>query len=226
MSSLVARISYIDIRRAAIFLFGTIAIMAVMGIWAAAFDPGNPWFDLDSEVHLRWPLDQTTIAFPALWSGLLLVWAGLVWLAAATLVAERLTRLLVGALGVFLLFMSLDEMLTWHEHLQYWTGIRWWVLYAPLVLLMAVVVLTLMYRLWRIDRLATMILVAACAAWGFAQILELIQWRGEVKIPEYVLLMVPEELGEATGSILFGLAGVSVVKTLQAGRSPNASDPM
>ena len=207
MSSLVARIDRIDIRRAGIILFGGVAIMAVMGLWAVNFDPGNPWFDLDAEVHPRWPLEQTTIAIPAVWSSLLLVWAAVVWLAASTLVVRRLTRLLFAALGFFLFFMAADELVTIHEHLRRWLGIDrrvgpiWMILYAPPVALMAVVVLIILFRLWRVDRRAVVLLVAACAAWGFAQLLELIQWHGEVPIPEYVLLMVPEELGEAAGSI-------------------------
>lgn len=231
MSKIVALVARVDIPRAGILLFASIGIMAAVGVWAVALDTGNPWFDLDSEMRLRWPLYHTTIAAPAVWSALLLAGASVTWLAAASLVRSRLERLLMGGFGLFLLFMAGDEVVTLHEHFQHWLRTDWMALYAAPVALMGLLVLALLVRLWRIDRGAFVLLLVGCAAWGLAQYLELIQWEGEpqygdTKVPMYAWMMVTEELGEATGSALFGLASISAVKALlRSGSAATAAGP-
>lgn len=226
-ATLVDRVSRLDVRRTGLVLFAVTGVMAVMGILAAAFADGDPWFDLDSEVRLRWPLTQTTVAFPAAWSGLVLLGAALAWVAAAILATTRMARILSATFALFLVLMAGDEVAAVHERLQGWTRIDWMVLYAPLVALMAVVTLGLLRHAWRLDRTAFALLLAGCASWGCAQFLELVQWDGdfetEVKVPTYLWLMVPEELLEVSGSILFALAGLRVVHVLRPRGRPDTA---
>jgi hypothetical protein len=220
-TSLIAFGERVDPRRLAWVLFGSIGIMALVGILTEVAAPGNPWSDLDSEIHLQLPLTASTIAFPALWSGLILLGAALFWWGVAARATIRVDRVLAGSFGSFMVLMALDELVTIHEHLQYWTHIDWMELYAPLVLLMGLATLALMVRLWPMDRTATLLMIGGGAAWAFAQFLELIQWDGDLaaehKVPAYVLLMIPEELLEASGSALFCLAGARAIRAIRAG---------
>jgi hypothetical protein len=52
-------------------------------------------------------------------------------------------------------------------------------------------------------------MIAGAMAWMASQVLELLQWRGDTKTAEYLALMVPEELLEMTGSLLFLMAVLS-----------------
>jgi hypothetical protein len=207
-----------DVRRVGLVLLGTVGVMGVIGVLAAALDPGNLWLDLDSEVAFRWPIEQTTVALPALWSGLLLLGSAVLWLTVARAWSPRSSRVLAGALATVLLFMSVEEVFQLHERLEFRLGIDWQVLYAPVALFAALVALALLVRMRRIAPSATVLLFLGCATWIASQALEPLEWHGDREVSYYVLLMVPEELGEAVGSILIALAAVSLVKAIMATR--------
>lgn len=174
--------------------FGVVAALGFLGALTAHHDVHSRWFDLDGEYNL-----------PALWSSVLLLAAG----GLAALVARRPGWRVVAGLGLLFGFMGFDEAVAIHERLEALTGIDWEVLYAPVVAVGAVAWLTV----WRRARSvvwARSALVAGSAAWAVAQFLEKVQWHGDVQAAHYELMMVPEELLEMTGSLLF-LAGVVLV---------------
>lgn len=218
VSRFVAWIARIQLRPLLIFLAVGIALMAVMGIGALILDRGNPWFDLDSEIAIAWPITQTTIALPALWSGLLLIAAAAAWIGAWSVWPHDRARPLILIIALFFVLMSGDELAGLHERLEKRLGVDWQVLYALPVALMAIATITVLVRMRRFERRGATVLLLGCGAWAISQILEFVQWRGDEEIAIYVYLMVPEELLEATGSALFLVSGILLVKALVAAR--------
>ncbi len=174
-------------------LVGGLAVVVFVGLLGIVHVAGIPhtWIvDLDAEFNV-----------PALWSGGLL-------LLAATLSIElrHHTRLRpVMALAGLFAFMGLDEIMTIHEHLQSWTGVRWELLYAPVVAL-AALGCTLAWPRLRDTPWARAALATGALFWAAAQLLEWAQWEGGVPVPSYDVLMVCEEVGEMIGSLLFIVA--------------------
>lgn len=174
-------------------LIGGLAVIVILGILGIVHVSGvaHTWIvDLDAEFNV-----------PALWSGGLLLTAAL--LAIELRHHERLRPVmgLAGLLG----FMGIDEIATLHEHLERWSGVRWELLYVPLVALAALAVGVSWTRLgdtpWARPALA-----AGAACWVGAQALELAAWDGTTPVAAYDLLMVTEELGEMVGSLMFVVA--------------------
>jgi len=129
--------------------------------------------------------------------------------------------------ALFLLLMGLDETLMLHERLESWTGVRWQYLYAPVVAVAGIG--WLRSALLARDLGGLGLLVGGAAAWGISQVLELFQWSGEeltmeeyeerLRDADYLRLMVPEEILEMVGSLLFLLAGLVLLRALYQGAS-------
>lgn len=175
-----------------------VAALGFLGALTAHHDVHSRWFDLDGEYNV-----------PALWSSLLLLAAG----GLAALVARRPRWRVVAGLAVLFAFMGLDEAVAVHERLEALTGVDWEILYVPVVAVGAAA----WFVVWRRARpvaWARTALVAGSAVWLVAQLLEKVQWHGDVKAAHYNLMMVPEELLEMTGSLLFLAAMVLVARSL------------
>lgn len=223
VSRLVVWLARVPLRPLVILLAVGIGLMAVMGIGAVLLDRGNLWFDLDSEIEFAWPITDSTMALPALWSGLLLIGAAVAWLAVWRTWPRDRSRPLVLVMSLFFLLVSGDELAFLHERLEKRLGIDWQVLYALPVLLMVIALVVVGVRSRRIDPRASRLLLTAIGAWAVSQVLELVQWRGDEQVGLYVPLMVIEELLEAVGSGLFLVAGLMLVKALVDG-DPRAGD--
>ncbi len=175
---------------------GVVAALGVLGAVTAHHDLSSRWFDLDGEYNV-----------PAAWSAGLLVAAG----ALAAVVGRRPAWRAATGLAVLFAFMGLDEAVAIHERLEALTGIDWQLLYVPVVLVGGVAWLAL----WRRGRTVARFrpaLAAGSAAWFVAQVLEKVQWHGDVKAAHYDLMMVLEELLEMTGSLLFLIAVLLVAR--------------
>jgi hypothetical protein len=174
-----------------IVLTGVTLLVAVLGAWQR--HAGGPsLFTLDAEANV-----------PALWSGFLLLLAAV----AAVRVARADRR--GGAwpwwpLAVLFFFMAADEVAGLHEELERQTGVDWQLLYLPLIAGGGAAALGALVRLREQPALAARFL-AACAAWGLAQVLEALQWHGAQRAAGYGEMMVAEETLEMIGSLVFAL---------------------
>ncbi len=146
------------------------------------------------------------LGFPALWSGLLLAANGVLFL-----LLRRELGVWARVLGVLLLLLAGDEVVLLHERLELAAGVDWQVLYAPVGLLGLVCVLALARPVWRFRPAAMLSVGAGLACYGLSQLLEAVQWRGEVQVPGYVYMMIREEVLEMSGSLLV-LVGVLLVR--------------
>jgi len=170
-----------------------VAVFAVAGARVAiTVGYGGIW-DLDREYTL-----------PAAFSALLLVAAAI---AALEVGRQRVYGIHRGAylLAALFFFMGLDEVFSFHERLESATAVDWETLYAPLIFVCGIAWL-LVVRALRSFRLAQVVMALGGAAWLVAQILEKIQWDGDVKVDGYLALMFAEEILEMTGSALFLIA--------------------
>lgn len=212
MDRIAAFLRGLDLRATAAVLFGSIAIVGLVGIVTRLVDPGNPWFDLDSELDLLWPPGIASVALPAVWSSLLFAFAGLSWIAVGW--ARRRDRkwLAAGVFGAVLLFLAADELFSIHERIEHGSGLDWQLLYLPIAALAAGLLLALAWWTRHEARGAAAMLIVAGASWMASFVLELLQWRGDEQIGIYPLLMVPEELLELTGTALCILAAITVLQ--------------
>jgi hypothetical protein len=182
-----------------------IVLVGVLG-WLHVRDPAHfSAFDLDAERTV-----------PAMFSAALLGAGAAVAIVLAYL--DRRSRWLWCLFSAFLAIGSLDELLAFHERLQYKTGIDWGFFYLPVLLVAGWGFLVLLYRLRPRER---RLLVLGTGAWGLSQVIEKIQWFGAFGTPNfpstYARLMVTEELLEMAGSLLFLLACLTVVERVQDG---------
>ena len=158
-------------------------------------------FNLDREI---WRL-----GIGAAWSTLLLLGAG----AAGFLAADALGSRAVGALAAFLVFMAIDESAGLHEKLEVATDVDWQLLYLPVVAVGGVAFLLVVRRVHAEGmREPLLLLCGGAAAWLFATVLETVQWDGDRKVDGYYFLSIVEEVAEMTGSLLFGLAMLALVR--------------
>jgi hypothetical protein len=131
---------------------------------------------------------------------------------------DRRSRWLWCLLSAILAVASLDELLAFHERLQYRTGVDWGFLYLPVVLAAGVGFLVLLTRLRHRER---RLMLLGVGAWGLSQVLEKIEWFGAFGTPNfpstYARLMITEELLEMTGSLLFLIACLTVLERFQDG---------
>jgi hypothetical protein len=129
--------------------------------------------------------------------------------AATTALAVRAGRYTRPAIvvAVVLAGMALDEWFALHEAFERNAGLDWITLYLPIVAVAGVCGLLLIRSLGR--TWPALLLLAGGLAWGLAFVLEDLQWTAEDEMHEhYHLLMVPEELLEIGGSLLFTAAAV------------------
>ena len=149
--------------------------------------------------------------FPAYFSAAVLVVSAFLTLVLATTwpARSRARRLFVG-LALFLAFFSLDELLSFHERLESFTGIDWQKLYLPVGALGALIGLGVLIEVRR-DLKVVATLLAAGTAWFVAQAFEAIQWKGDKLVVPW--LIYPEELLEMTGSALFGVAMLMALRS-------------
>jgi hypothetical protein len=208
--------------RCALWAAAGIAALGVVGAAHATDLVSLPLFDLDKEGTV-----------PQAYSGgLLLVGAAAAYLAAQA-GAPRRALLLIGAV---LVFMSFDEVFRIHEAIDAAVDFDWQVLYLP-ILVAAVVGWIGVERLVRGQRVTHALWIAGAACWAAAQILELLQWDGVVRpgsidgaaltaaeVEEvlgqtsYLVKMIPEELLEMTGSLMFAFVLARLAAGYAGGR--------
>jgi hypothetical protein len=211
-------------RRTIIAITAATVAMLALATAVTVLDSGeHPWLGLDGEHALHWPPGGSSIVVPTLWSGVLLALAGLGWLAISSRWPDRSRWWLPASLGVFLIFVAIDDNLFVHERLEFRLGIDWQTLYAPVIALMAAVLLLMLRRLYAIDPGAMVLLLAGSSLAAGAQLLEWLQWDGDERAANYVLMMVPEEIAETIAALLLGLAAVRCAWAL-ASREPPKPD--
>ena len=108
-------------------------------------------------------------------------------------------------------FMAADEMFMVHERVQLVFGVRWEVLYSPLLLGGAVCALLCLLAVQE-DRSAVALLLVGGTCWAVAQVLEDVQWVGPVEAAVhhrlYLPLMVAEETLEMLGTVALLVLGL------------------
>jgi hypothetical protein len=207
-----------------------IAVLGVLGGLEQGTSARLGMFDLDVE-------GTVSTAFSSL---LLFVAAGMAYLLASVPFDPFPERLATLALAGVLWFMGIDEGIRLHEEVDAAVGLDWQLLYAPAVVLAA-------WAGWRVWGLLDRIgagrgaLLGGAAAWVLSQLLELVQFEGELRpgiidaehlsdaeFAEatrelwYVLASTSEEVLEMGGSLLFGLALLLALRRI-AGRQPPAT---
>jgi hypothetical protein len=194
-------------------LFQAACIVTLGGLGAAdGLFGGLGAFDLNKEATV-----------PAAVSYLLLAWAAIL----ATLLSAPHDRrgsrdLVLVGMALMFAFMAVDEASGVHERVDDWSerslGIQWQVAYAPLLLGGAAVWLGTLRRL-RSSDLAPRLFVLGAAAWVTSQLTDVMSNRGFGELA-YPALVVPEEMLEMTGSALFGLALLIVLRQVHLGAEP------
>jgi hypothetical protein len=200
------RLAQVPPSRVALAGGAAIAAFAVLGAAYAEAKEGGPvpsWFRI-LPVGLNGEL-----TLPALFSGLLLLAAGLLALRAGEVVEPGRRFVPLSLLGALFVYMSVDEVVGIHEQLEHVVHLAWWKFYAPLALVGGVAALLVLRRVW--DRTTVRAaLVGGGACWLVAQLIETQQYRGEELVHRWTIL--PEEILEMTGSLLFVLAMLLLIQ--------------
>jgi hypothetical protein len=198
-------------------------VLGVVGTAHATGLVSVPLFDLDKE---------GTVA-QAYSGGLLLLAAGAAYVAAQSGAPARRALLMIA--GV-LVYMSFDEVFRIHEAIDAAVDFDWQVLYLP-ILAVAVGGWLGVERILRGRRVEHALWIGGAACWGVAQLLEMLQWDGVVRPgsidgaelsaaevehalsqASYLLKMLPEELLEMSGSLMFAFV-LARLAARYAGRS-------
>jgi len=173
--------------------------IVAIGVLGADYgqDPSRIW-DLGKEHNL-----------PSAFSALLLCAAA--GLAIALAQADRRVGTHSRLVGLFFLWMALDEFLAVHERPEDITGIAWPVFWFPVLVVGVILGLRLLEVL---DGPAVVLLVAGAACWACAPVLDVVQEglteRG-TGLFEFVL--AAEELAELCGSLLFIAALLTALRS-------------
>jgi 4-amino-4-deoxy-L-arabinose transferase-like glycosyltransferase len=194
--------------RAAIYAGAGILVIWLIGVAHAIDAVSLPIFDLDKEGTI-----------PQAYTGLLLLAAAAAAYVAARCGAPPRRALLI--LAAVLVYMSFDEVFRIHETLDSELDFDWQVLYLPIVALALVGWLGVQGEI-RGSRGARALWIGGAACWLVAQVLEVSQWHGHVRPgsihgeglsgaelehelsrPSYLVKMLPEELLETCGSLMF-----------------------
>jgi hypothetical protein len=173
------------------------AVIGALGVLRAHGDLPR-LFDLEAEATI-----------PAVWSGMVLMGAAALaglsfWVCEPA--ARRWTSL---ALAILFAYMSLDELLSFHERLEDLFQLDWQIIYIPVgvAAALAAAFWALAVRKTPVLRPALAWFGLGAAAWFVAQVLERFEWNGaDVRVRGYVWMMVPEEILEAGGACAFLLA--------------------
>ncbi len=212
--------------RVAIYAGAGILVIWLLGVAHATDVVSLPIFDLDKEGTI-----------PQAYSGLLLAVAATAAFVAARCGAPPRRALLM--LAAVFVYMSFDEVFRIHEALDSELDFDWQVLYLPIVAL-ALVGWLGVHRAIRGSRGARALWIGGAACWVVAQALEVTQWHGHVRPgsingeglsgaelehelsrPSYLLKMLPEELLEMTGSLMFAIVLAQLARhwmDIRAGR--------
>jgi hypothetical protein len=182
-----------------------------------------PLFDLDKEGTV-----------PQAYSGLLLLAAtGAAYVAARSGAPAGRALLLIAAV---LVYMSFDEVFRLHEEIDALVEFDWQVLYVP-ILVVALVGWVGVERVLRGRRVDHGLWIGGAGCWVVAQALEAFQWSGHVRPgsingkelsdvqldhelsqASYIVKMIPEEILEMGGSLLFAVV-LARLAARYAGRS-------
>lgn len=154
------------------------------------------WYGPSTATNLRWDGEHRTYAY---FSGILLGVGGYLTILHGALFAER-TRRALFVFGVFLAFLGVDEMVSLHERMED-TGYDWQIVYAPIFAAGAVGGFMVLRS---VPRRSQAVLVVAGLCWVISQLLELLQWDGDVLA--HPALQMYEEVLEALGSTLYSVA--------------------
>lgn len=205
-SSLLARLERVPPWTAAVAGGVGILLFAVLGGAYALARDGGPvptWYRaLPVGLNGEWTL-------PALYSALLLLFAGLLGFRASAAVARSGRFAPLVALGGLFSFMSLDEVLALHERVENLVDLAWWKVYAPVAVAAGLCVLLVLVRV-RDHRLARSALLAGGCCWLVAQAIETQQYDGARLVHRWTIL--PEEVLEMTGSLMFVLAMLLIAR--------------
>jgi hypothetical protein len=181
---------------------------------ALVFLVGIAFFGIMGELHnddipSEFYLDREGV-LPAQFSAAILIAAGVLLILARNVLAysSRRTWLL---LGLFLLFMSLDEWRVIHENLEKSIGVDWQLLYIPIVIPAGIAWCVVLRDLWRNLPGAAVVFASGAVCWVVAQALEDVQW-GEGDILIHPGLVPPEEMLEMGGSALFAIAALMAIR--------------
>ena len=216
-------------KRAAIFGAVGILVIWLVGVAHATDLVSVPIFDLDKEGTI-----------PQAYSGLLLIAAAAAAFVAARVGAPPRRALLI--LAAVLIYMSFDEVFRIHETLDSELNVDWQLLYLPIVAL-ALIGWIGVEREIRDRRTDRALWIGAAACWVIAQALEVWQWHGhlrpgtihgeglsgtalehELSRPSYLLKMLPEELLETCGSLLFAVVLARLAQRYADSRNERRAD--
>ena len=215
--------------RAAIYGAVGMLVIWLAGVAHATDVVSQPIFDLDKEGTI-----------PQAYSGLLLLVAATAAYVAARSGAPPRRALLV--LAAVLVYMSFDEVFRIHETLDSELNMDWQVLYLPIVAV-ALIGWIGVGRELRDRRADRALWIGAAACWAIAQALEVWQWHGhlrpgtihgeglsgaalehELSRPSYLLKMLPEELLETCGALLFAFVLARLAKRYTDIRNERRAD--
>lgn len=196
----------VDPRRWALLVGASIAFLGVMGILRFAHKDALRLFNLDGEHNV-----------PSLFSGLL-------WLVVALLAylvgrAETGRALAWKVLAVLFVLLAFDEVAEVHEHLQYYAGVDWQLLYVPVALLAGIAWIAVARDLRRV-RPAFWLFVAATVCGIAAQPLEALEIDSHANPRHgFRVMVVSEELLEMLGALFLSLAFGLALRALSHARS-------
>jgi hypothetical protein len=154
--------------------------------------------------------------YASVFSGLVL-WGAALMAVLNGLVRQESLRARRGwlALAFVFVYLGLDEMTALHEELQHITGI-WGQAFLLPVVVVGVAAWSIAIQELRSNEVAVLLWVAGAAAWVVSQGIDLalndpMPWT-----------IIPEELGEMTGSLLFAFSLLVALRPLVADRLPAA----
>lgn len=213
---ILALVRRLDARRVAILLgavaLGLGGLGVVRSLVKSRTDWSIPFLGLDTE----W-------SAPAFFTGGVLVSAATLYLLAARKdLFEQVSGRAVAGLGLFLAYMGIDEVVQIHERMERAFDRGWQGLYLPLVALGGLAWAICVKGRWP-TRLARPCLLAAAGAWVAAQGLERVQRQDGVLVNRWTIL--PEELLEMAGSILFLVGALVAIQAGLRHREASRSGP-
>lgn len=192
----------VESRRWVIAVGGAIAFLAVMGILRFAHKEELRLFNLDGERNV-----------PAAFSALL--WLGVALLALLVgRASQGRPELAWKLLAALTLVLAADELAEVHEHLQFYAGIDWQILYAPLGVT-ALVLWVVLGRWLRQVGAGFVPFVAAAACVAVAEVFEALEInsRGDPR-PGFRVMVVSEEVLEMTAALLVGLSALAALRAV------------
>lgn len=183
-----------------------VLVFATLGAAYALAKDGGPvpgafrWLPVG--LNAEWSL-------PAVYSGLLLLATGLLAVRAGTTRPPAGSSVALLGLGALFIFMAFDEVLAVHERIEEAVHLAWYKFYAPVAAVAGVAWLAVVRATWprRGVRLA---LIGGGACWLVSQLIETQQYDGAELVNRWTIL--PEEVLEMTGSLLFLLAMLILVQ--------------